>query len=61
MVSNLRNALFAFEHIFTQNESFKNLIRIYTIQFVTVSGDTRFDRVSNQLESDNNLRFYCRI
>jgi 3-deoxy-D-manno-octulosonic-acid transferase len=53
----LRDALFAFEHIFTQNESSKKLLATIGYDNVTVSGDTRFDRVSNQLEQNNHLDF----
>ncbi|WP_308990788.1 glycosyltransferase N-terminal domain-containing protein [Mariniflexile litorale] len=53
----LRNALFAFEHIFTQNENSKRLLESINYNKVTVSGDTRFDRVSSQLEIDNTLDF----
>ncbi|GAA4297235.1 3-deoxy-D-manno-octulosonic acid transferase [Aestuariibaculum suncheonense] len=53
----LRQALFAFEHIFTQNEASKELLKSINYNNVTVSGDTRFDRVSSQLEMDNTLDF----
>lgn len=53
----LRNALFAFEHIFTQNERSKELLKSIGYDSVTVAGDTRFDRVSSQLEQDNTLHF----
>ena len=53
----LRDALFAFEHIFTQNENSKKLLESINYKNVTVSGDTRFDRVSSQLETDNTLGF----
>ncbi|AXP81151.1 3-deoxy-D-manno-octulosonic acid transferase [Mariniflexile rhizosphaerae] len=53
----LRKALFAFEHIFTQNERSKNLLESINYKNVTVTGDTRFDRVSSQLEVDNTLDF----
>lgn len=53
----LRDALFAFEHIFTQNESSKKLLATIGYDNVTVSGDTRFDRVSNQLQQNNQLDF----
>ncbi|MDX1772646.1 glycosyltransferase N-terminal domain-containing protein [Oceanihabitans sediminis] len=52
-----RNALFAFDHIFVQNESSKQLLKQINYHNVTVSGDTRFDRVFNQLEQNNNLDF----
>jgi 3-deoxy-D-manno-octulosonic-acid transferase len=53
----LRNALFAFEHIFVQDENSKNLLNTINYNNVTVSGDTRYDRVSNQLEQNNELDF----
>lgn len=54
---NLRSALFAFEHIFTQNESSKTLLESINYNTVSVSGDTRFDRVFSQLELNNTLDF----
>ncbi|WP_246124819.1 3-deoxy-D-manno-octulosonic acid transferase [Algibacter pacificus] len=54
---NLRGALFAFEHIFTQNETSKHLLESINYNAVSVSGDTRFDRVYSQLELDNTLDF----
>lgn len=53
----LRDALFSFEHIFTQNETSKDLLESIDYKNVTVSGDTRFDRVSSQLEQNNTLDF----
>ncbi len=53
----LRNALFAFEHIFTQDEASKSILKTINYHKVTVSGDTRYDRVSNQLSIDNTLTF----
>ncbi|WP_452223249.1 3-deoxy-D-manno-octulosonic acid transferase [Lacinutrix chionoecetis] len=53
----IKEALFAFNHIFTQNESSKVLLENIGYTNVTVSGDTRFDRVSNQLNQDNTLDF----
>ncbi|WP_111660177.1 3-deoxy-D-manno-octulosonic acid transferase [Olleya aquimaris] len=55
--SQTKNALFAFDHIFTQNEASKKLLQSINYTAVTVSGDTRFDRVLNQLQIDNNLPF----
>lgn len=52
-----RSALFAFEHIFTQNQISKSLLHSINYKEVTISGDTRFDRVSNQLKTDNTLDF----
>ena len=53
----LRKTLFAFEHIFTQNKDSKDLLESIHYQNITVSGDTRFDRVYSQLELDNKLDF----
>jgi len=52
-----RNALFAFEHIFVQNEASKTLLHKINYNHVTVSGDTRFDRVYSQLAQNNTLTF----
>ncbi|MFD2822137.1 3-deoxy-D-manno-octulosonic acid transferase [Lacinutrix iliipiscaria] len=53
----LREALFTFEHIFVQNETSKNLLNKINYTKVTISGDTRFDRVYSQLEINNTLEF----
>lgn len=53
----MKNTLFAFEHIFTQDETSKYLLETIHYNTVTVSGDTRFDRVNSQLEQDNTLDF----
>ncbi|WP_397364805.1 3-deoxy-D-manno-octulosonic acid transferase [Olleya sp. R77988] len=55
--SQTKKALFAFDHIFTQNEASKTLLKTIGYTNVTVSGDTRFDRVLNQLKTDNTLDF----
>jgi len=52
-----REALFAFNHIFTQNESSKLLLEQINYTSTTVSGDTRFDRVTSQLQQNNNIDF----
>ncbi|WP_452226671.1 3-deoxy-D-manno-octulosonic acid transferase [Lacinutrix cladophorae] len=52
-----RNALLAFEHIFVQNETSKTLLNKINYNEVTVSGDTRFDRVYSQLAQNNTLDF----
>lgn len=52
-----RKALFAFDHIFTQNETSKELLNSIGYNKITVSGDTRFDRVSSQLKHNNKLEF----
>jgi len=53
----MRNALFAFQHVFTQDKNSKNLLEKIGYSEVSVSGDTRFDRVYSQLEQDNQLDF----
>lgn len=55
--SYMRSALFGFDHIFTQNENSKSLLESIAYSSVSVSGDTRFDRVSNQLKIDNTVTF----
>jgi 3-deoxy-D-manno-octulosonic-acid transferase len=52
-----KEALFTFDHIFTQNEDSKRLLESINYNKVTVSGDTRFDRVFNQLSQNNTLDF----
>ena len=53
----LKQALFSFEHIFTQNEDSKILLESIGYNNITVSGDTRFDRVYSQLDIDNTLDY----
>lgn len=53
----MQKSLEAFEHIFVQNTASKKLLNSINYNNVTVSGDTRFDRVSNQLQTDNSLDF----
>ena len=48
-----KKALFAFKHIFTQDELSKNLLEDIGYKKVSVSGDTRFDRVHQQLNANN--------
>lgn len=50
-------SLNAFEHFFVQNENSKILLKSLGFNNITISGDTRFDRVSNQLNIDNSLDF----
>lgn len=52
-----RNALDTFTYFFVQNESSKKLLFQLGKTNVTVSGDTRFDRVASILEKDNSLDF----
>jgi 3-deoxy-D-manno-octulosonic-acid transferase len=53
----MRNVLKSFNHIFTQDNASKTLLTQHGILDVSVAGDTRFDRVSNQLVLDNQLEF----
>lgn len=52
-----RKALEAFEHFFVQNLSSKELLLKLGKTNVTVSGDTRFDRVTEILNQNNELDF----
>jgi 3-deoxy-D-manno-octulosonic-acid transferase len=52
-----RKGLDAFDHFFVQNSSSKELALTLGKSNVTVSGDTRFDRVAAILERDNNLDY----
>ncbi|GET46184.1 3-deoxy-D-manno-octulosonic acid transferase [Capnocytophaga felis] len=53
----MRDCLRAFHHFFVQNEKSKDLLKSVGFENVTVSGDTRFDRVSEILKRDNSLDF----
>ncbi len=53
----MRKALQAFTHFFVQDENSVTLLKSIKLNNVTLSGDTRFDRVSEILEGDNNLNF----
>ena len=53
----MRKALCCFDHIFVQNKNSEVLLKDIGITNVTVSGDTRFDRVSHQIEQNNTLKF----
>lgn len=52
-----RNALKSFNHFFVQNDTSKELIQSIGFNNVTISGDSRFDRVVAILEKDNQLDF----
>jgi len=56
-----RKALETFTHFFVQNENSKKLITRLGKTNVTVSGDTRFDRVVTILEKDNTLDFIAQF
>ncbi|WP_310687589.1 glycosyltransferase N-terminal domain-containing protein [Salegentibacter sp.] len=51
----MKKALQSFEHIFVQNQESKELLEKNGFNNVSLSGDTRFDRVSRQLTYDNKL------
>ncbi|GIJ97535.1 3-deoxy-D-manno-octulosonic acid transferase [Capnocytophaga stomatis] len=53
----MRDCLRAFHHFFVQNEKSKKLLQSIGFENITVSGDTRFDRVSEILKRDNSLDF----
>lgn len=53
----MKKSLETFDHFFVQNEESKSLLRTLGFENVTVNGDTRFDRVSAQLEQNNRLEF----
>jgi 3-deoxy-D-manno-octulosonic-acid transferase len=52
-----KKALLSFDYIFTQNETSKSLLENMSYFSVKVSGDTRFDRVTDQLQANNQLEF----
>lgn len=53
----MQKTLKSFNYFFVQNEMSKKLLKEIGFENVKVSGDTRFDRVSQQLEQDNTLDF----
>lgn len=53
----MRRALLSFNHFFVQDQDSQNLLKTINITNTTISGDTRFDRVSHQIEQDNTLDF----
>ncbi|WP_343487424.1 glycosyltransferase N-terminal domain-containing protein [Allomuricauda sp. d1] len=53
----MRNALKNFDHFFVQNERSKALLASIGFDNCTISGDTRFDRVTEILQRDNKLDF----
>lgn len=52
-----RKPLAAFNYFFVQNENSKFLLNSIGFNNVSISGDTRFDRVNNQLRHNNQLEF----
>ncbi|NER09561.1 3-deoxy-D-manno-octulosonic-acid transferase [Muriicola jejuensis] len=57
----MRQALRQFSHYFVQDERSVQLLERLGITGVTLSGDTRFDRVNEILERDNTLPFMDRF
>jgi len=53
----MRNSLNSFTKIFVQNEASKSLLESIDHTDAEISGDTRFDRVSQLLNRDNQLQF----
>ncbi|WP_353959576.1 3-deoxy-D-manno-octulosonic acid transferase [Aequorivita aurantiaca] len=53
----MRKALATFEHLFVQDENSQILLKTIGFKNVSISGDTRFDRVLKQIEMDNTLKF----
>lgn len=53
----MRKSLSAFAHIFVQDKNSEELLKSNGFNNVSVAGDTRFDRVSQQLQQDNILPF----
>ena len=53
----MRRILNSFSHFFVQDQLSKSLLEQIKFEAVTVSGDTRFDRVNDQLLMNNELDF----
>jgi 3-deoxy-D-manno-octulosonic-acid transferase len=53
----MRKALASFNHFFVQDLNSVELLNTIGITNTTISGDTRFDRVSHQIEQNNTLDF----
>ena len=53
----LKKSLNAFDHFFVQNELSRSLLEQLSFTNVTVSGDTRFDRVASILKQNNTMEF----
>ena len=53
----LRKSLNAFHHFFVQDSYSMNLLESINFNNTSLTGDTRFDRVSKILEQDNTLSF----
>jgi len=53
----MRKSLTAFDHFFVQDMPSKKLLESIDFNTISITGDTRFDRVSKILEQDNTLPF----
>lgn len=53
----MKEALHKFDHLFVQNKSSEALLKTNGFEDVSISGDTRFDRVYAQLQMNNHLDF----
>jgi len=53
----MRKPLRAFDHFFVQDQTSKDLLNSIHQKNVTISGDTRFDRVYEILQQDNELGY----
>ncbi len=53
----MRKALNAFDHFFVQDKKSMQLLKSIHLNNVTISGDTRFDRVNEILQQNNDLDF----
>lgn len=51
----MRKALRSFDHFFIQDQTSAGFLKELNLHNVTISGDTRFDRVAHQIEQDNSL------
>ncbi len=56
-----KKLLFTFDHIFVQDSESKALLESIGYTRCSLSGDTRFDRVRNQLKTDNSLDFIAKF
>lgn len=53
----MRKSLKVFSYFFVQNKLSEKLLQSIDLKNITISGDTRFDRVSDIAKQDNNLDF----
>ena len=53
----MRKSLLAFDHFFVQDAASMDLLKSINFNNVSITGDTRFDRVKKILQQDNSLPF----